>query len=107
VRRDLAHAAKSAAGRRDLPFEHRIDIRQPQIGKADDAGANPGFAATPVALLGYRPNELAFADRAHFLGTAGAIARAALDEHGRDDVVPGADVRQQLVEQIATARVIP
>ena len=52
-------------------------------------------------------DELAFADRPHLLGTAGAIARAALDEHGRDDVVAGVDVGQELVEQIAAARVIP
>src|SRR5438874_6993609 len=103
----MADAAEASAGRLDLPFEHRIDIGQPQIGKADDAGANLGLAAAPIALLGNRPDELAFADRAHFLGTAGAIARAALDEYGRDDVVPRVDVGQQFVEQITTARVIP
>src|SRR6516225_4872460 len=37
--------------------------------------------------------NLAFADRPHFLGTAGAITRTALDEHGRNDVVPRIDVR--------------
>src|SRR4029077_7284539 len=66
-----------------------------------------GLAAAPVALLGDRPDELALADRPHFLGTAGAVARAALDEDGRDDVVPRIDVGQQLVEQVAAARVIP
>ena len=58
MRRDLTDAAKPAAGRGDLPFEHRIDIWQPQIGEADDAGANFGLAATPIALLGDRPDEL-------------------------------------------------
>src|ERR1700676_3823781 len=101
MRRDVADAAKPPAGRRDLSFEHRVDIRQPQIGEADDAGAYPGPAAAPIALLGNRPDELALADRAHFLGAAGPIARTALDEHGRDDVVPGFDVGQELVEQIA------
>ena len=51
--------------------------------------------------------NLAFADRPHFLGTAGAIARTALDEHGRDDVVSRVDVGQEFVEQIAAARVVP
>src|SRR6266436_2774811 len=92
VRGDLADAAKPAASRGDLPFEHRIDIWQPQIGEADDAGANLGLAAAPIALLRDLSDELAFADRAHFLGTAGVITRAALDEHGRDDVVPRVDV---------------
>ena len=107
VRGDLADAAKPSAGRSDLAFEHPIDIRQPQIGEADDAGANLGLAAAPVALLGDRSDELAFADRAQFLGTAGAIARTALDEHARDDVVARAHIGQQFVEQIAAARVIP
>src|SRR6266852_5708079 len=79
--------AEPAASRGDLSFEHRIDIWQPQIGEADDAGANFGLAIAPIALLGNRPDELALADRAHFLGTAGPIARTALNEHGRDDVV--------------------
>jgi len=105
--RDLADAAKPPTGRDDLPFKHRFDIEQPQIGEADDAGANFGLAAAPVALIGNRPDELAFADRAHFLGTAGPIARTTLDEHGRDDVVPRVDVGQEFVEQIAAARVIP
>jgi class 3 adenylate cyclase len=61
-----------------------------------DAGANFGLPTAPIALLGNRPDELAFADRAHFLGTAGAIARTALDEHGRDDVVPRVDVGQEI-----------
>src|SRR6516165_1468572 len=104
---DLPDAAKPAAGRGDLAFEHRIDIGQPQIGEAYDAGANFGLAAAPVTLLGDRPDELAFADRPHLLRAAGPIARTALDEHGRDDVVTRVDVGQEFVEQIAAARVIP
>src|SRR6516165_13111 len=105
--RDLADAAKPATSGGDLPFEYRINIGQPQIGEADDARANLGLTASPVALFGNRPNELAFADRAHFLGPAGAIARTALDEHGLDDVVPGIDVGEQFVEQIAATRMVP
>src|SRR4029453_10255470 len=103
----MADAAKSSACRGNLPFEHSLAIGQPQIGEADDAGANLGLAAAPIPLLGDRPDELAFADRPHLLGAAGAVARAALDEDGRDDVVPRIDVDQQLVEQIAAARMIP
>src|SRR5207248_1086029 len=39
--------------------------------------------------------------------TAGAVARAALDEAGGDDVVHGIDVGQQLIEKVAAARVFP
>src|ERR1700722_14176363 len=103
----MADAAKPAASRGDMPFEHCIDIGQAQIGEADDAGANLALAAAPIALLGDRPDELAFADRAHLLGTTGPITRTALDEHGRDDVMPGVDVGQEVVEQVTAARVIP
>src|SRR5215472_4269144 len=70
----------------------------------------PAAAICPsstASTFGSRPNELAFADRAHFLGTARPIARTALDEHGLDDVVAGVDIGQQLVEQIAAAGMIP
>jgi hypothetical protein len=107
VGRDLADAAEPPAGRRDLSFQHRVEIVEAQIGKADDAGADPRLAAAPVALLGDRADEFALADAAHFLRPARAIARAALDEHGRDDIVARIAVRQQFVEQIAAARVIP
>ena len=103
----MTDAAKPSARRGDLPFKHRIDVCQPQIGEADDAGANLGLPAAPVALLGNPPDELAFADRAHFLGAAGAIAGTALDEDGRDDVVPRIDVGHEVVEQIAAPRVVP
>src|SRR5208282_2287685 len=82
-------------------------FRQPQICEADDAGANLGLATAPIALLGNRPDELALADRTHFLGTAGPISRTALNEDGRDDVVLRVDVGQEFVEQIAAAWVIP
>src|SRR5438477_275263 len=80
---------------------------QPQIGEADDAGADLGLATAPIRLLGDRPDEFALADRPHLLGAAGAIARTALDEDGGDDVVPRIDVGQQLVEQIAAPWMIP
>jgi hypothetical protein len=91
----------------DLALQHGVDIRQPQIGEADDALADPGLAAAPVALLGDRPDEFALADRPHLLGAAGPVAGAALDKDGGDDVVAGIDVGQQFVKQIAAARVVP
>jgi hypothetical protein len=87
VRGDLTDAAEPAAGGFDLPFEHRIDIRQPQIGKADDADADPGLAAAPVGLLSDPADKLALTNAAHLFRAAGAIARAALYKDGRDDVV--------------------
>jgi hypothetical protein len=63
---DLADAAKSAASCCDLSFENRIDIWQPQIGKADNAGADLGLAAAPVAFLGNRPSEPRFRRSAAF-----------------------------------------
>src|ERR1700757_1242544 len=107
MRCDLTNAAKPSARCGDLPFKHRIHIRQSQIGEAHDTRENFGLAPPPIALLGDRPHELAFADRPHFLWTAGAIAGAALDEYRRDDVVSRVDIGQELVEQIAAARVIP
>src|SRR5215469_10199837 len=105
--RNVTDTAKPPSGRGNLPFENRIDIRQTQICEADNPGANFRPAAAPVALLGDRSDEFALADRPHFLGTPSAIARTALDEHGRDDVMPGVDVREQLVEQVSAPRVIP
>jgi hypothetical protein len=51
--------------------------------------------------------NFALADRPHFLGAAGAIARSALDEDGADDVVPRVDIGQELIEEIAPARMVP
>ncbi len=107
VRRDLADAAKAPAGRFDLPFEHRLEVCRSQIGKTDDPGADLRPGSPTIAFLGDRPDEFAFADRPHLFGTGLPVAGAALDEDGCDDVVPGIDIGQQLVEQIAAARVIP
>jgi len=60
-----------------------------------------------VCKVGDGEHELAFADRTHLLWARGTVARAAVDEHGRYDVVPRVEVGQKLVEQIAAARVIP
>ena len=90
-----------------MPFEHSLEIGQSQIGKTDDAGADLRLGCQAIGFLGDRPDEFAFAGRPHLLGAGLAVAGAALNEDGGDDVVPGIDVGQQLVEQIAAARVIP
>lgn len=60
-----------------------------------------------IALVGDWPDQLALADRPHLLGTAGAIARAALDEYGRHDDAPRNDGDQQLIAHIAVAWMFP
>src|ERR1700760_3708332 len=107
MRGDLADAAKPAARGIDLAAQDIVDIGQPQIGKADDAGADFRPAAAPVALLGNPADEFALTDAAKLLRAARAIAGTALDKDRGDDVVAGIDVGQELVKQIAAARMIP
>jgi len=58
VCRDLADAAKPAASHSNLRFEHLVDVWQPQIGEADDTGANLGTAAAPISSAIARTNSL-------------------------------------------------
>ena len=81
--------------------EAKIDV-------TDDAGADFRVAvAAGRAHRGDAVDELGFADRAEFLGPAGAMHRAALHEHGADDVMAAVGVRQQIIEHVAPAWPFP
>ncbi len=101
----MAHPAKAAAAGADVHFEHRLDpLAQGQVGKADDAGGDPGLAVAAAGAHRREPgDEFGLADRAQFGRAVGAVHRAAFEKHGRFDVVTGIDVGEQLFEQIAMA----
>ena len=108
-RRRVAHAAESPAAGPDVRLQHRLDaVAQGEIGEAHDAG---GDARRPVeAALAHRRHaghELGLAHRPHLLGPARAVHRVAFDEHRGDDVVAGADVGEELVQQVAVVRAVP
>src|SRR5262249_34580686 len=73
-----------------------------QVGMADNRGRGPAWTVeTAGARCREALNELDLADRAHFDGTVGAVHRACLDEHRRANIVPLADIGDQLKQQIA------
>ena len=73
---------------------------------ADNAGAMPGLAVDAARAHGCDTvDELGFAYRAHFDRSGGARHGARLHEHGGEDVVAAARIRQQFVEQIAAVDV--
>ncbi len=62
----------------------------------------------PLSLIAPTPaQKLDLADRLHLLRSAGTVHRAAFVEDGRDDVVAGVDVGQELIEQVAIAEEVP
>ena len=105
----MAHAAEPAAAGADLRLQHRLDpLAQRQVGVAHDAR---GDARRPVgAAVAHRGNagdEFRLADRTQFLRAGRAVHRVALQEHGRDHVVPAAQVREQFVQQVTMIRTLP
>ncbi len=108
-RRDVADAAKASAAGADMRFQHRPHaLTQPQVGVAYDACAHLGLAV--VARGAHRRDavdEFGLTDRLHFLGTGGAMHRAALHEHGGDNVMPAVGVGQQIIQHIDPARPLP
>ena len=105
----IADAAEAPAAGGDLGFQHGGHaIAQGEVGKAHDAAADARRpVAAAVAHGGDAGHELDLAHRLHLLGPARAVHRAAFLEHRGHDVVPGVQVGQQLVEQIAEARHVP
>src|SRR5262245_5144214 len=97
-----AHAAKAAAAGADQRLEHGLDsIAQGEIGEADDAGGDARSAVlTALAHRRDAGDELGLAHRPHLGRTRRAIHRVALEEHRRDDVVAGAEIGEQLVQEI-------
>ena len=105
----VADAAEAAVAGGDLRLQHARDaVAEPQIGVADNAGAQPALAV--AAARAHRRgavDEFDFADRLHLRRAVGAIHRAAFDKDALRDVVAAAGIGEQLVEQIAVAVAIP
>src|SRR5207302_5723753 len=76
-------------------------VAQPQVGGADDPGRDARLAVEArCAHGGDAVDELGLAHAAIRLGAVRLEHRAALDEHGRDHVVPARKVVDDLIEQI-------
>jgi hypothetical protein len=110
----MAHPAKAAATGPQMGQQDGLDrVAEGQIGIADDAGRDAGWAVIPRgAHRGDARDELGLADRAIFGQAAprrvgGAVHRAAFEKDGRDDVVAGVEVGEQLVEEIAVIAALP
>ena len=79
-----------------------------QIRVTDDRCARPGIAVDTARTHGRDAvDELGLANRFQRPRSVGTVHGAALHEHRRADVVTAADIDQQLIEQIAAARVVP
>ncbi len=105
----MAHAAKPAAASADMRLQHRFDpLAQRQIRVPDDPGGDLWLpVSSAVAHRGDAGHEFRFAHRTHLRGPAGAVHRMALQEHGADDVVPAAQVREQFVQQVTMVGTLP
>src|ERR1019366_6064296 len=102
----VADPLEAASSGHDMGQQNRFDaVAQSTIRVADDAGA--GTEVATFAVGGDGGDELGFTDRPHFLRTILAIGRAALDEHGGANVVPGSHVLRQFVEQITIGTCVP
>ncbi len=105
----MAHAAEPAVAGADMAQQYRLDaIAQRQIGGADDAAGDPGPPV--IARLAHRRDagdEFGLADRAHLGRTVGAVHRVAFEKDRGDDVMPGREIGEQLVEQIAVIGALP
>jgi hypothetical protein len=83
-------------------------IAEGQIGITDDTGRDAGRTVIPRgAHRGDAGDKLGLADGPEFGGAALAVHRAAFEEDGRDDVVAGVEVGEQLVEEIAVIAALP
>jgi hypothetical protein len=108
-RRRMAHAAEAPAAGADVRLQHGLDpLAEREVGEAHDAGGDPRRSVLAAIAHGrHAGDELGLAHRPHLHGAVGAIHRVALEEHGGDHVVAGAEVGQQLVEQVAMIRPDP
>ena len=93
-RQRVTDAAEESASRFDVCVEHVVEIREPQIGVADDARDQP------AAALRLGGDELRLADGRQRGRPVGAVGGAALHEHGVLDPVPAADVGEQVGEAV-------
>ena len=108
-RRRVTHAAKSPAAGADLRLQHGLDsIAEREIGEAHDPRGDTRRAVeAAVAHRGDPCDELGLTDRPELRRPASAVHRVAFHEHGGDHVVAGAQVGEQLVQQVAVVRPHP
>ena len=105
---NLPNAAEAAGAGFDVGFQHGIHfLALPEIGVADDSGGDPGFHPTALGLGGDPGDEFRLPDRLHLLRSGCAVGPEALEENGRDDVVARSGVRQQLIQKIRVASMVP
>ena len=107
--RDLPDAAQAATGRARVPLQDAAEvIAEEQVAGTDDARAYRAVTiAAAVAHGGCTGGELHLADGALRLGAMLAIHRAAFHEHGRANAVAGAQIAEEIQEQIAVVGPVP
>ena len=101
----MADAAETPAANPELGLQHLAHARpEGQVGMADDRlGDAAGAIPARGTHRGDAVDELDLAHRRHLGGAVLAVHRAAFEEDSGDDLVPTADVGQQLGEQVAAA----
>ena len=105
ARSGVADAAEAAGAGVHVGGQHLLrGLAQPEVGVAHDAGDDGAAALAGSALP---EGELGLADRTHRLGAVGAVAGHAVDVHRGHDVVAGARVLVQLLDEVPLLRVVP
>jgi hypothetical protein len=101
--RAIANSAESVAPGTQKRDKHRLDATaQPQIGVADNTGGDLGLAAVSTGTYRRHPvHEFDFADRTHLDRTRVPVHRVRLHKYGRNDIVAGVRVSQEIVQHVA------
>ncbi len=100
-RQRIADPAEEPASGCDVRVEDLVEVRQPEVGLADQSGDQA------AAALGRVRDELGLADRREIRRSGGAVGGVALHEHRLLDPVPTPHVGEQgvqLVREHAPAR---
>ncbi len=92
----MADAAEAPVPCRVVGVEHRIEVRPvAEVGVRDDPAHHRALAA-----FGLAGDEGGLTDRREGVADAAVVGRAALDEHGVDDVVPAAEIGFEICQPI-------
>ena len=104
----VADAAEPRAGGQ-VPIQNGADsLAEAKVGEAHDPRGDPGRSEAAAGTHGGDAvDELGLADRPHLRRAARAVHGHALDEHRGHHVVAAAGVRQQLVDEVAAAGMVP
>ncbi len=109
VRSAVPNAAEPALAHLDVRLKHLCDRF------AEREVCVAGYGCVDIGMhIGARGgffsdcrDELGLAEGLHVLGAVGAVHGRAFEEDGADDVVPGSEVAQQVVEHVVVARSLP